>query len=252
MKKFLKLLAIVVVGMIVLSIFSNGGSSGKETKKESTEASVSVTLKDEQESNASTVSEVTSTSASSVESVQTSCVLLAGSYVVGVDIPVGRAKISGVSGQGNIISSDYDGLNGINAVMITDSSGKSSLSSVFESYRLQENAYLYISQTAVIQLEYTLVTKQCTGRVYSEQPTYELSSGSYTVGVDIEPGVYKVIAESGQGNFIAGNYLEGGANEVMGPESVIGSTEFGNVILKQDDTVVISMTLILSLYKAEK
>lgn len=179
-------------------------------------------------------------------------VLNAGSYVVGIDIPVGRAKVTPVSGQGNVMASDFDGLNMLNAIVMTDSNGEASMSSLFESYSFKQDAYLYISQTAVIQLEFSSISKDCTGRKYNEQASYELPSGSYTVGIDIEPGAYKVVATSGMGNFIAGNYMEGGSNEMMGTDSETYSEEFGNIILEEGDTVLITMTLNLSFFKADK
>ncbi len=181
---------------------------------------------------------------------QKTYVLSAGCYLVGVDIPAGRAKVSGVSGTGNIISSDYDGLKGINSMVMTDSSGKANMASLFESYNVGKGAIWYISQTAVIQLDYTSFTSSCTGRQYDQSPSYELVSGNYVVGIDIEPGVYRVEAAEGMGNFIAGNCLDGGANEMMSTDSKLGSSSFANVFLHKDDELVITMNLHLNLYKA--
>nr|MBQ6242234.1 hypothetical protein [Lachnospiraceae bacterium] len=186
------------------------------------------------------------------EPVQTVYTLSAGSYVVGVDIPAGRFKLTGISGQGNIMSSDYDGLKGLNSAVLPDSNGTPTIVGIFSSYSISKGAYLYISQTGVIQLDYVSITSPCTGRSYSETPAYELVSGIYTVGEDIEPGAYKAVATSGQGNFIAGDFLEGGANEALGVETnVLFNKEFSNVILKEGDIVEITLTLHLSLYKGE-
>lgn len=261
MNKTLKIVLIAAAWVIYLGI-AVSGRKNKENTTPTTSRSrdESVSVRDNDGNNKPTTkptvapttnapTEPTTTEPALPE--QTVYRLTAGSYEFGVDLPAGRAKVTGISGQGNVLSSNYDGLSGINSMVTTDSSGNASMAAIFESFSFSKGDYLYISQTAVVEFEFTSITASATGRQYSSTPTYELVSGSYTVGVDIEPGAYRVVATSGQGNFIAGDYTEGGANELMGVDNAAYSTEFSNVILNEDDDVTITLTLHLSLYKEE-
>ena len=69
----------------------------------------------------------------------------------------------------------------------------------------------------------------------------ELSAGKYTVGTEVKPGKYNVIAKAGHGNF----YVKGSANEIMGVEESdeFYIKEYKNLVLKQGDEIEISGTL---------
>ena len=263
-KKMNKIVKIVLIALAWILYFGIAAAGGKtngnnppaspSSQNESTTApnKTPVIKPTSKTTEAPTTAEVPSTTEAPTQPAQTTYRLTSGSYVFGVDIPAGRAKVTPISGQGNVLSSNYDGLNGINSMVMTDSSGKASMAAIFESFNFSKGAFLYISQTAVVELEFTTITAASTGRHYSEAATYELVAGSYTVGVDIEPGAYRVVATSGQGNFIAGSYLEGGANELLGLDDKNYSSSFSNIVLEKDDTVTITMTLHLSLFKDEK
>ena len=60
-----------------------------------------------------------------------------------------------------------------------------------------------------------------------------------------------MVASSGKGNFIVGDYTEGGANEILAAEEDGFSSSFSNVFLVEGDDVVITMGLHIKLYKSK-
>lgn len=237
-----------VSGIIDSAIANPGGTStiAKDSASNTTqENSVAIYTTDFAEKSSVEVTTSTTAVKEDFSNVEKQYKLTAGHYVVGVDIPVGRCTIKGVSGNGNIMSSDYDGLNGINAIV-----ADGTFAGLFESYRMQKDAIWYVSNTGVIELNYSSITGAPKGREYETDPIM-LSSGRYVVGQDIEAGVYNVEVVSGQGNFMAGNFMEGGANEVMGLETEAATKFFKNLILHNDDEITITLTLQVNLFKAK-
>ena len=85
-----------------------------------------------------------------------------------------------------------------------------------------------------------------------EEVCFTLSNGTYTAGMDIPEGKYKLIAKSGYGEVYSSNE-EMGINEYMEAEDEIvdtdedseSATEFSNLILKVGDKITIEDCLIL-------
>lgn len=85
-----------------------------------------------------------------------------------------------------------------------------------------------------------------------EEVCFTLSNGTYTAGIDIPEGKYKLIAKSGYGEVYSSNE-EMGINEYMEAEDEIvdtdedseSATEFSNLILKVGDKITIEDCLIL-------
>ena len=88
--------------------------------------------------------------------------------------------------------------------------------------------------------------------IMREEVCFTLSNGTYTAGMDIPEGKYKLIAKSGYGEVYSSNE-EMGINEYMEAEDKIvdtdedseSATEFSNLILKVGDKITIEDCLIL-------
>ena len=81
---------------------------------------------------------------------------------------------------------------------------------------------------------------------------FTLSNGTYTAGMDIPEGKYKLVAKHGYGDVYSSNE-EMGINEYMEAEDLINdsdednesATEFSNLVLKIGDKVTIEDSLVL-------
>ncbi|MGG0655517.1 hypothetical protein [Rummeliibacillus pycnus] len=74
--------------------------------------------------------------------------------------------------------------------------------------------------------------------------TKTLTAGKYKVGRDIDPGLYKATAISGQGNFVVSNDYDLKVNEMFGvgdPEFY--NSKFNNLELEDGDTIDINSGL---------
>ena len=85
-----------------------------------------------------------------------------------------------------------------------------------------------------------------------EEVCFTLSNGTYTAGMDIPEGKYKLIAKSGYGEVYSSNEKMG-INEYMEAEDKIdnpdedreNASEFSNLLLKTGDKITIEDCLVL-------
>ena len=85
-----------------------------------------------------------------------------------------------------------------------------------------------------------------------EEVCFTLSNGTYTAGMDIPEGKYKLVAKHGYGDVYSSNE-EMGIDEYMEAEDLIddsdedneSATEFSNLVLKIGDKVTIEDSLVL-------
>ncbi|SES91770.1 hypothetical protein SAMN05216389_103176 [Oceanobacillus limi] len=137
----------------------------------------------------------------------TETTLNTGTFVVGSDIPAGRYVITG-EGSGNLFIYDEGGSAVVNEIL--DSSGDFGVPSVTTD--IEDGQEIEISGL-------NSVTFTPADTTLSES----LSTGTWEVGLDIEPGRYDVTAPNGSGNFFV--YNARGLAEVN--EILDASGEFG-------------------------
>lgn len=74
----------------------------------------------------------------------------------------------------------------------------------------------------------------------------QLTSGNYTVGIDIPAGKYNIEALSGNGNVSSSNMFSGGINAVMGkPSNGFNEQFYENIKLAKDDVLSVSGGVII-------
>ncbi len=110
----------------------------------------------------------------------------------------------------------------------------------FSGLELPEGTVLYVSGGLTIQLDYTTVDSDYSGRTYDEDNAIELGSGNYTAGTDFSAGVYKIIAVSGNGNLSSSNIYDGGVNEMFGVNDDYYIDEILNIELPTDTELSVS------------
>ena len=184
---------------------------------------------------------------SNVEKVYT---LDTGNYIAGVDIPAGECNVVAVSGTGNLYSSNlYD--SGINETFGIDD-GSGFYIGTFNGLELPEGETLEISGNLTVQLTYSNIESNFTGRTYDEANAITLSSGNYTAGTDFNAGTYKIVAVSGGGNLHSSNLYSGGVNEMFGVDDGTGdyTEEITNVDLPDGNKLQISGGLSVKLILA--
>lgn len=175
-----------------------------------------------------------------LSTVETSYTLTAGNYTAGVDIPEGICNVTAVSGQGNIYSTNlYDG--GINEMFGVDD-GTGYYTESFNGLKLPDEVVLSTNGLLVVQLEYTEITEEPSGRTYDEAKAFELASGNYVSGKDFEPGTYNIVAVSGTGNLYSSNLYDGGINEMFGIDDGTGfyNGAINNVSMPEDTELTVS------------
>ncbi len=134
--------------------------------------------------------------------------LSTGFYTAGIDIPAGKCNVTAVSGSGNILSSDDDG---INEIFGTERGDVSS----FKGLKLPKNVTLSISGRLTVKLVYKSIDGGLSGRTYNMAGATKISTGNYEVGADFKAGIYNIVAVSGSGNIYS---LDGEVNEIFGFE----------------------------------
>lgn len=145
--------------------------------------------------------------------------LAAGTFYVGEDVPVGRYVVSGDS-TGNFFVYDKSGMPKVNEILGTDGFGVETVT-----INLEEGQKIEISGINNVKFV-PAETKMLS----------ELSSGSWEVGLDVEPGRYIASVDEGTGNFFV--YRKGlpKVNEIldasagMGVQNVTIELEKGDVI----------------------
>ena len=170
----------------------------------------------------------------------TTWVLSAGYYYAGVDIPAGRFNVKALSGRGNLSSSNlFNG--GLNLMFGVDD-GTGWYEESYNGAKLPEGEYLSVSGTQVVQLDYTAIDVPASGREYDEAAAFELTSGNYISGEEIESGFYNIIAVSGTGNLSSSNMFDGGLNEMFGIDDGTGfyAEEFHNISLSEGVELTVS------------
>lgn len=157
--------------------------------------------------------------------------LTAGHYVVGVDIPAGEYNLKAEENSGRVVvSSMYD--NGVTIDMTTkkDDLGKKTFTN------LKLAAPMVLSVTGELEVELTSknATLQPFKKVEIVGKEVTLKPGVYTVGKDIVPGTYDVVAVSGTGNVSSSNMFEGGISEVFtANDKDYGIEKFSNLTLEK-------------------
>jgi hypothetical protein len=106
-------------------------------------------------------------------------------------------------------------------------------SETFNGAKLPEGAYISITGTLVLKMEYTRVDSAFTGRTSDESAALTLTPGQYVVGEDFPAGTYTLVAEDGAGNVTSSDIFFGGINEMFGKSDLSMYTpRFDNVELK--------------------
>ena len=224
----------VIIVVVVFAIAAGGG--GKD-KKDSNKNSVTSTEQAEgKDSNTKDTKEEKSEKEASDEdlsNVETEYTLGAGHYTAGIDLPVGKCNLTAVSGSGNISSTNI--LNGGVNEMFGVDDGSGLYESSFNGLSMKENVIFHISGNVVVQVSYTEVTGDMTGREYDDSAAVELGSGNYTAGTDFPTGTYTVTAVDGNGNVSTSNLFDGGMNEMFGVDDGSGlyTSEVKNVELSE-------------------
>ena len=228
-------LLVLVVGIIATA--TGGGSNDKEKDTgNNTEVEQEKTA---DKDNKKSEDEQKETETEDLSEVATEYTLTAGNYTAGIDLPVGTCNLTAVSGTGNVSSSNmFNG--GLNEKFGIDD-GNGYYTSDFTGLKMEEKVELKISGDVTVQVSYTEVTGNMTGRSYDDAATVELGSGNYTAGTDFEPGVYTITAVSGTGNLSSSNMYDGGVNEVFGVDDGSGLyvPEIKNVVLDENVTLTI-------------
>ena len=243
MKPALKygIIAAAWVLYIILIIIGNTGDS----EKSQTDTSSSKVIE----------STTAATTMSAEKETQTVYLLTAGLYEAGVDIPAGTFTVKAISGIGNIISSDFTGIgnSGVNALVYKDEDGKVA-SSLKEKYKIRSGVIWHLSGTVELELTYSDITKEPSGRVYETTPKYTLTEGFYEVGRDLEPGTYNIKALSGNGNIVALAEVNGfstSINDIVGAQDgPFSLMDIKNVHLSKGENLTVTLTLEVELYKA--
>lgn len=150
--------------------------------------------------------------------------LHAGNFIVGEDIPVGRYVITG-DGTGNLFVYDEDGLPTVNEIL--DKSGEMGVTSI--TTNLEAGHEIEIS--GLDNVTFTPAETSLSNT---------LSTGTWQVGLDIEPGRYDVTAPSGVGNFVIYNAMDLPAtNEILDASGELGVTQI-TVNLEEGQVIQIS------------
>jgi len=226
---------------------AQSGDSGGKIDSDNEPDSSTDTADDSAVNNGSSPDQNTNTQAPDYSQVATVYTLTDGHYTAGVDIPAGTCNVIAVSGGGNLSSSNmYSG--GINEIFgINDGSGF--YTSEFNGLRLPKNTVLSVSGRLVIELTFTQIQSDYTGREQNEEAAVELASGNYVAGQDFEPGVYTIIAVSGHGNLSSSNMFNEGVNEVFGIDdgSNFYTESIQNVRLNKNTELKVSGGLVVKL-----
>lgn len=141
--------------------------------------------------------------------------LVAGHYIVGIDIPVGTYTLSSKSGSGNVFTDDGS----INEIFGAEGNLTISTSEGLENIYLADGVTLSIlgNQSVSIGCSDGLVSSMKTREQSEDMKDIELGNGWFTSGTDFIPGTYDIIWIEGNGNIIS-EFEEDtpGINEIMG------------------------------------
>lgn len=123
----------------------------------------------------------------------------------------------------------------------------------FNGLRLPDGVVLTTNGLLVIQLDYTEISGNATGRTYDEAKAIQLSSGIYTSGKDFDTGTYNIVAVSGTGNLSSSNLYDGGINEMFGIDDGTGwyNAEIRNVPLQEGAELTVSGGLVINIIPEE-
>lgn len=165
--------------------------------------------------------------------------LSSGNYTVGIDVPAGKYKLTAISGNGNVSTSNTSN-NGINLTMGID--GASGLyKTEYSDIDLLKDAVLSISGGVTLRISSDTASLEALGK--RDQPNKEtipLKAGTYVAGTDFPAGVYDVTAVSGNGNVFSNNVYKGGIDAFMGiAEDSLYEKAYKNISLPQGTTLTI-------------
>jgi len=229
------IILIVVMATAIIAIAS-ASSGGRNIKPEASPKSGAGANTAEEKTTESPVAETPIEKAPEQEdfsNIATEYTLAAGYYVAGIDIPAGVFDAEAVSGKGFIRSSNaYNG--GFSEYFGIDD-GSDLYTQDFKNVKFPQFAILSIDSNLIAKLTYKDIKSDFTGRIYDEASAFDLGPGNYIVGEDFPAGIYKLIANSGQGLVSTSNISYGGICEMIGvndPEFYIDG--FWNAVLEDD------------------
>jgi hypothetical protein len=225
MQKVLKIVGIAFMLLAVSGIVSGVLNNGEDNSTTNQESGV-------EENNLEEIK------TEDISNVETSYQLQSGNYTAGIDLPVGKFNVTVISGDGNVSTTNmFEG--GLNEMMGT--SDPEIYTSSFSGVSMDKEVVLNISGTVIINIEYTEITGNYTGRNSDESIFVVFGNGNYTVGENLDPGIYNIVAISGDGNVCSSNMYDGGLCEMMGTsDELYYIKEFKNVILEESTTIKIS------------
>lgn len=155
-----------------------------------------------------------------------------GFYIVGEDIEAGNGSINVISGNGSLIIDD-------NGIMLGTDTISGQCKQVYDNVDFKSNSSIQITQNLVVEITYKKTEGNISEKKYDEEKSKEILKGTYTIGKDIEPGIYNIKVSSGSGNFTCTNKVE----EFLGN----GIEEIKHLKLEEKDSITINGDLVISL-----
>ena len=161
----------------------------------------------------------------------------AGYYTIGKDIPAGTYYISMISGLGNVYCSPS-----LNEIFGSDYGIKE-----YNNFKAVAGKILTVSGNVVLYLssDNADLANMTPRTVLETYNWWEMSAGTYTVGIDIPAGLYYVTVVGGNGNasILDFSHDDGGLNEIFAvDEGYRGITSFNNLYLYEGNVLEISGT----------
>ncbi|MDR3053222.1 MAG: hypothetical protein LBU48_05125 [Coriobacteriales bacterium] len=137
--------------------------------------------------------------------------LSSGNYTVGIDIPAGKFVAVAKSGFGNLFC--YTGDVTVVSEFMGYAFDESIITGTLGGIELEEGSVVTVTGELELALHYSKVTSDVTGRSYGNVVGVTLGVGTYTAGVDFEPGTYNISAVSGEGGITSSNGFRNGIDE---------------------------------------
>lgn len=235
-----KLLHVFASFLLILSTSLSLGCSSPKPEDGATDIEQS-TEAEEQEGEV--VSDVNEPTEQTFDDVETIWSVAQGYYTAGVDIPAGTFDITGVAGIG-FVSAPSNAAN-----MCGPSYDDEDYTETYRNFSLEEGDIFWVTGVQV-QLDYSKITSDVTGRTYDESAALELGPGNYVVGTDIPAGRYNVRYISGDGGFISSDRYDGdciaSGNMDGDPDTGDYTDLISNVVLEDGETIEVTSGLTVS------
>lgn len=167
--------------------------------------------------------------------------LTAGTYTVGIDLPVGIYNLTVKSGAGSYMLSIDE-----KEPMATSIASEVSDTDVKEikNIDLIEGNKVVIMGNAEVELYSNKADeKSLKGREKSSAKEVDLEPGTYIAGIDFEEGVYDITSTGGEGQVNTEGKTVGGVNDIMSKDGVNSSVKtVKNVELTNNQRITIDNT----------